>query len=627
LVSGVTARDIGQLVYEAEPVEVVVAVTSTAGTNPPLVDAIVTLTPPGGTALLPTTEDPQGTFTFSGVTPDPLEYTLTVSAPLYTSETSSLFVLPDADGTLANPVDLAPASATISGLARKEGSDGAEDLAAGEGTVRLFKLGAPPDAVGVEVPVVSPTTPGTGGLYSFTVTEAGDYRVQLELAGHATRSTTVTGVVLGQPYTAADITVLSYATAEITVTGDAANAADLTAVVTEPSGSGLVAQPVGNVFVFATLDPEVSYRFQVRATGFVSVNVPTSLPLDPAVGGFYNFTVQPQYLRTVTVTTEDNSGAQNNATVVARVPAGGGGQTFSCDGPTNVYNCIGVVRGTGDVVVSAAGYRTRTVAFADSPTATNIPVELKPLVTVSGTVTADGTAVAAGLTVSATNGTTTLTDDTDSTGAYSIPGLNIGAWTISVLLPGTGEDSDTVTVTDVSATAETRNLVLVPRDLTWVFTVTDTAGAVQGATVTLDGVAGTTNAAGQAPITTAEDGALAWSVSSPTHITQNGTATPTLLAVPVALVARPTLTGTASNAGGPVVGATVYLCPAAATLCDAATAIDTETTIAGGAFTFLPDAGSWEVRAVSGATSSPETPVSVTTGGVATPNPVPLILA
>ncbi len=628
-VGDVTATDIGRLAYVARAVDVVVAVTSTAGTQPPLVDAIVTLTPPGGgPTLLPTTEEPQGTFTFDDVTPDPLAYTLTVSAPLYATEISSLFVLPDADGTLESPVDLAPASATISGLARKQGTGGTVDLVAGEGTVRLFKLGAPPDTIGVEVPVVSPTIPGTRGLYSFAVTEAGNYRVQLELAGHATRSTTLTGVVLGQSYTAPDIVVLAYATAEITVTGDAANAADLTALVTEPSGSGLVAERVGNVFVFAALDPEVLYRFQVRATGFVSVDVPTSLPLDPAIGGLHVFTVQPQYLRTVTVTTEDNSGAQNNATVVARVPAGGGGQTFSCDGPTNVYNCIGVVRGAGDVVVSVAGYRTRTVAFADSPTATNIAVEVKPLVTVTGTVT-DGTSPVAGLTVSATNGTTTLTDDTDSAGVYSIPGLNIGTWTVSALLPGTGADSDTVTVTDVSSTAETRNLALVPRDLAWVFTVTDTAGAVPGATVTLDGVTDTTDAAGQATITTAEDGALAWTVSSPTHITQNGTATPTVLAIPVALVARPTLTGTVSNATGVVVGASVYLCPAdpAAASCSDATDLATVTSGAGGAYSFRPDQGSWEVRAVLAATSSADASVSVT-GGVAIPNPVPpLILA
>ena len=366
IVSGLTTANAGTVEYVALPVELVVPVTSSVG-GAALVDAVVTLSPPVGAARPPSSEDPPGTFHFAGVIPDPLPYTLNVSSTLYGSQAVPVPVLPDADGDgiLTVPVVLNPTQASISGRAQKQEAAGqaAIDLN-NEGTVRLFKLAGPGDTVGVEVTTTTPVA----GRYEFLVGETGGYRVQVELAVHATRGAPpVTGVQLGQFRTVEDIVVPRTATAAITVLGDAATAPSLQVVVTQPAGSGLTFSRLLDTFTVAGLDPDVNYRFEVRATGFVTVVVPDTGPLNPEIGGSSTYTVTPAHVMAVVVTTEDASGSETRATVDVRIPSGTVVASLTGTGASNTYLFVGLPAGAGDVVVSAAGYRTRTRGLRQQP--------------------------------------------------------------------------------------------------------------------------------------------------------------------------------------------------------------------------------------------------------------------
>ncbi len=127
---------------------------------------------------------------------------------------------------------------------------------------------------------------------------------------------------------------------------------------------------------------------------------------------------------------------------------------------------------------------------------------------------------------------------------------------------------------------------------------------VDGASVNLDSVSGTTSAAGTLTLNALETGPLAWSVSSGTIITKTGTATLANPAIAVAVVSRPTLRGTVNTGGTPQAGATVHLCTNAQATCTGGNDIGAVSTGADGTFSFRPDVGTWKVRATSGATAA-----------------------
>jgi hypothetical protein len=128
-----------------------------------------------------------------------------------------------------------------------------------------------------------------------------------------------------------------------------------------------------------------------------------------------------------------------------------------------------------------------------------------------------------------------------------------------------------------------------------------------------------------------------WTLSSPSAaapgvITQSAavaypaagatTAASLTAAVPLAPVARPTMTGKVEDHtdSSAVAGAIVYVCPAAAATCDASTAVPggTAGTDGNGAFTLYPDAGSFQVTAVKGAATATVTGIAVSAAGALT---------
>jgi hypothetical protein len=272
--------------------------------------------------------------------------------------------------------------------------------------------------------------------------------------------------------------------------------------------------------------------------------------------------------------------------------------TRTGDGTTNVYTFVPVPVGTGAVDALATGYRTQTATFPDGAPTQNVALTLMPLVTLSGVVRAGGTAVN-GATVTATLGVTTKTATTNATGNYSIPGLDVGAWAITAVKDGTGATAtaSTLTVSATSASAVTQDLTLTPRTIAFTFTVTNGGAPVSGASVNLDSVSGTTSAAGTVTLNAVETGALAWTVSSGTIITKTGTASLASPAIAVAVVSRPTLTGTVNNGASPQQGATVHLCVDPQATCTNGNDVGAVTSAADGTFSFRPNVGTWQVRA------------------------------
>jgi hypothetical protein len=401
--------------------------------------------------------------------------------------------------------------------------------------------------------------------------------------------------------------------------------------MTQPTPA-VTATRAGNVFTFADLDPDLLYAFRVSANTYLTQTVPLTGTLDPAVGSSNPFTVTLlQRTVTVTVSTSDNSGAQNSATVHLRVPAGNvaGQLTRTGTGVSNVYTFVPVPVGAGDVDATATGYRTQTATFVDGGPTQNVNVTILPLVTVSGVVRAGGTVVG-GATVTATLGTTTKTATSDATtGAYSITGLDVGAWSITAVKDGTGATAtaSTVTVTASSASAVTQDLTLTVRTIAFTFTVTNGGTAVSGASVNLDSVSGTTSAAGTLTLNAVETGPLAWSVSSGTIITKTGTASIANPAIAVAVVSRPTLTGTVNSGATPQSGATVHLCPSPQATCNNGNDIGAVSSAADGTFSFRPDVGTWQVRATFASTAATVSNIVVGADGSISTNNIVLNLA
>jgi hypothetical protein len=622
-VDPVAPTSVGDRAYVARNVSVVVQLRDQDGAA--ITTAAVTLSPPGGGAAV-TPSAANGDYTFSSVPPDLRNYLLNVTDAFHQDLANDpVTVLPEADGNLTITRTLASDAAIIRGVAQRQDGPGSVTAIVGTGTVQLFKLTGVADTVGT---LVTSTTPGTAGAYQFSVADPGSYRVQVVLTGYASRDTIVTGVALGATTNATNVVVPKFASVAITVAGGATTEASLAVVMTQPTPA-VAATRAGNVFTFADLDPDRLYAFRVSADTYLTQTVPATGTLDPAVGSSNPFTVTLlQRTVTVTVSTSDNSGAQNSATVHLRVPAGNvaGQLTRTGTGTSNVYTFVPVPVGAGDVDVTATGYRTNTATFADGGPTQNVNVTISPLVTVSGVVRT-GTTPVGGATVTATQGATTKTATTAAaTGAYSITGLDVGTWSITAVKDGTGATATatTVTVTATSAAAVTQDLTLTARSIAFTFTITNGGTPVSGASVNLDSASGTTSAGGTVTLNALETGALSWRVSSATIVTRIGTASPASPAVAVAVVARPTLTGTVNTGASPQQGATVLLCPNA---CAAGNEVGSVASAADGTFSFRPDAGTWQVRATFAATAATVSNIVVGSDGSISQNNLVLTLA
>jgi large repetitive protein len=198
---------------------------------------------------------------------------------------------------------------------------------------------------------------------------------------------------------------------------------------------------------------------------------------------------------TVSGVVSDTSGKAIDSAIVTLAPIGGGGTTFrDTTNATGDYSLAGVAAGTYRISAAKAGYNTMTPSFLTVATA-NVTqnLELTPTgagVTISGTVTAvTGGAGITGAKVRLLQAGVAIDSatTTGATGAYSLPGIQPGVYTINVT--ATGYTAQTSAAFIVAAAPVTRNfqLAAIPAGITISGTVTAVTGGagIVGAKVRL----------------------------------------------------------------------------------------------------------------------------------------------
>lgn len=602
----VTLSDVGietpvpgsPLVYVANNVNVVVNLWSTHSTPSTADDtaipgATVRLTSPdGGAPRTPTSFG--GAYTFAGVPPEALAYTLDADDDTHLAASQSVTVGVDADGTLTIDVRLEPDQARIAGLAQQAESAGpVAPLSTAGATAKLFKL-APGDPVGAQVgSAVTPNT--TTGAYEFFVDEVGDYRVEVAAPNHATRSTTLAVTALGATTNASTVTVPKFASITVNVSGAPATGAQVQMLT---GGTAVCSNQL--TCTFSSLDPDSTYTFRVTAPDHYTQDVAPSPTTDPPPGGTetINVALLP---RTATITVSAETPSDNgSATVKIGVPtiAAAGANAVTATGSGATYTASPIPFGTGEVQVSITGYRTRTVAFTNGTTNLAQTVQIFKNVTISGELRKSNnqayTGASVTVTATRTDGPGSATASTNSsTGAYSIPNLGVGTWDLTATVDGQGTATSTVTITETSSSAVTQHLTMNPRMVTFHFHVQEGAADVAGATVTMGSGAGqdtgTTDANGDVDLSVPEDGSLAWTVTKSGYFDKTGTQALNQRNPTVPIVDIPTITASVTVSGSPVSGATVYLCASGSTAPACVTTHLLSTTTNGsGVFSFDP---------------------------------------
>lgn len=602
--------------YIARDVTVVVDVTSL---GQPLGTATVRLTSPDAEVLVPTVSG--GTYTFTGVEPELTTYQLQITDSLHQTINEAVNVEPDPDGTLTLTRAVTPTLARIEGTAQLDPIAGAPVALANQGTVTLRR----------GTTVVDTVTPGANGAFAFLVgTAATDYTVQVSFTGYASRTSGTITAVLGRT-TAPPVvvTIPELVSATVTIAGPATNdTSRVLSVSPEPAPSTppSTANPC-SVCTIRGLDPGVQYTFTATAATFYTA----SQTLTPSASNPNAFTITMTE-RTVTVTVEtenDDTAAEAAATVTLTI----GANTYNPTAVANVYTFRGIPTGAGTVGISRTGYRSQTIAVDASTTpAAPAPVTLRTLVTISGTVTSGGTAVS-GASVTLSTGASTTTD---TNGAYSFTGLDVGSYTVTAsrLGYGTATTAAAIVVTATTPAAASipgttvvdTDLALQPRDVTVTFAVDSPAGTdFAGASVSVDGgTAATTNAQGTATVTVSEKAtAYNWTVSATGKLTRTGSFTLANLTPTVSTVLfdRPTVNGTVTDGGDPQNNADVFLCVGTVTTCTSSNDIATgqvATTNASGQYSFVIDAGSWKIGAAQGGESATSAEFTVNPDGTTT---------
>jgi hypothetical protein len=279
--------------------------------------------------------------------------------------------------------------------------------------------------------------------------------------------------------------------------------------------------------------------------------------------------------------------------------------------------------------VSAPDHRTQIV---DVPTAIiNEPavlVDLKPNVTITGTIAGATSGTVTATATDALGGITTRTG-TVASNSYTIADLGVGpdgetrVWTLTYTQLGTGttDPANPVTVEVTSTNAPTGPaIVLTVRNIAYNFNVSTAtppvSSALSGATAEILNGAGVRlghapTVSGLATVSVAENTSPArWRVTHPDRLTRSGALGALSLAPsPIAVQLQPAVTGTVVDSSTPavaVVGASVIVCPSTATAAPCATPGEADrstTSGAGGAFKLnseLSPSTTYVVWAISG---------------------------
>jgi large repetitive protein len=287
---------------------------------------------------------------------------------------------------------------------------------------------------------------------------------------------------------------------------------------------------------------------------------------------------------TVSGVVSDTSGKAIDSAIVSLVPIGGGGTTYrDTTNTTGDYSLAAVAAGTYRISAAKAGYNTMTPSFLTVPNGNNVVtqnLELTPVgagVTISGTVTAvTGGAGITGAKVRLIQAGVAIDSatTTGATGAYSLPGIQPGTYTINVT--ATGYTAQTSAAFIVAAAPVTRNFQMasIPAGVTISGTVTAVTGGagIVGAKVRLRqaGVvidSATTIAGGAYSIDSVRAGTYTLNVTAAGYIAQT-TANITVAAANVTrnfqLVTQPAgvmVSGNVSDVAdqSPVAGAMLHL--------------------------------------------------------------------
>ena len=505
--------------------------TPNPGTISGIVADAVTNAPLSGVAVTyvagSTTSNAQGRYTFSNVAQG--TFTLTASTPNYGSQSQTATV--GAGASVTQNFGLAPNPATISG------------------TVTDATSGQPIAGATVSYSGGSTST-NAQGQYTVTNVGEGSYAVTAAAANYAGQSETVS-VGAGATVTQNFALVPNPGTVWGTVT-DASTNQPVGGATVSFSGGSTTSNAEG-IYSLSNV-PEGVIAVTAAATGYGSQS--STLTMAAGGGATLNFALPPDP-GTITGTVTD--AATNLPLGGATISYGGGTATTNAHGQ---YTLAGVPEGTTSLTASAVYYTTQTQSIAVLPGGTSIGnFALTPNPgAITGTVTDTSTNQAiSGATVSFSGGSVL----TDSTGLYTLAGVQEGTYATTVTASGYAGQSQTVSVTP--GTTRRQDFALVPDPGSISGTITDevTGQPIGAASVSYSGGTTTTDGAGHFAFAGVAEGSYTVTGSAAGFATQREAVTVapgSAMTVNLALIPNPgTISGTVADTGSgqAIGGATV----------------------------------------------------------------------
>jgi hypothetical protein len=343
----------GAFIANAGTVSGTVSANAAAG-GAVIAGAVVTLAPTagGGTTYVDTTSA-AGAFDFAAVATG--AYRLTAAATGYTTSAAFAVAVTATSATVHNfTLAAAPAGVTVSGAVTDATTGGAV-----VGAVVRLRTGA-------TAAVVESTTTIAGGAYTLTAVQAGEYNLNISATGYTTQTTAEFAVA------EANI-VRNIALAEVppgvTVSGSVTNATTGAAIVgavvrIRTGATAAVVESTttitGGAYTLTAVQAG-EYNLNISATGFTTQTTAEFAVAEANIVRNIALAVAP----VVTVSgyvTDTGSGAvivgasvllENGTTVVD--------STVTLT--TGAYTLTGVTAGTYNLVVSAAGYATKTTVL------------------------------------------------------------------------------------------------------------------------------------------------------------------------------------------------------------------------------------------------------------------------
>jgi formylglycine-generating enzyme required for sulfatase activity len=307
------------------------------------------------------------------------------------------------------------------------------------------------------------------GTYTIPAVPPGTaYTIEVFLTGYITGTISlvdVTGDVTGE-----DLELVKYVEPVYTISGtittnNPGGAASGASVQLKQSGSNVgnaVNTAADGTYTITDVPAGTGYTIEVSLTGYTTNTILSFDITSASVTGKDLELVRIVYTVSGTITTNNPGGAANGASVQLKQGAANVGSAVSTDG-TGAYTIPNVPAGTYTIEVSLTGYTTGTISsFSAAANVTGKNLELVRIVyTVSGTISTDVPGGAAnGASVQLKQGAANVGSavSTDGTGAYTIPNVPAGTYTIEVSL--TGYTTGTISSFSVAANVTGKNLTL-----------------------------------------------------------------------------------------------------------------------------------------------------------------------